>query len=155
MKPDAMLIYASLTEYEGKQLEKMTKDELIKLNKQMLNEIDFLVTTISQEAQNINPKYTLPVALSLALVPLVCCVDKYIQVSEPKSAKAYRRLAMRYLAKLTDIGILQLEAPTQEECESCNAELIMVGEYDPESDITLCNLCAKRIHPNDKEKIKQ
>lgn len=144
------LIYASLQDYEGNTLDKMTKQELKTLLKNMMNEADYLVTTISQEAQHINPEFSLNVAVALALVPLVCFVDKYIQPINPKAAKPYRKLAMNYIAKLTDLGLMSLEEEQKQQCSSCKADIIILGSLNQDQ-IAMCTLCTKRVSKEPEE----
>jgi hypothetical protein len=106
MQKKAMKVFASLINLHGNTIEKMTKAELKELLRTFMNELDFVVQTVSQQAPNINPKYDITVSTSLALAPLVCLVDKYIQVIVPEVARAYRGVAMEYLHRLADNGLI-------------------------------------------------
>lgn len=149
-KPN-MKVFASLTDLDGPGMDKMTKAELKELLRTFLSELDHTVQSISKQAPNINPKFDITVAASLALAPLVCLVDKYVQVIQPKIAKAYRHNAMEYLNKLCDDGVIQMEEPKQVTCSSCKKEIMIMEQ---EQTVPFCTVCIKRVNQKE-EKVRQ
>ena len=153
MSKETMKVFASLTDLDGPGMDKMTKAELKHLLRTFLSELDHTVQSISKQAPNINPKFDINVAASLALAPLVCLLDKYVQVIEPKVAKAFRHNAMEYLNKLCDDGVIQMEEPKELKCSSCKKE-IMIMENNSQETVPFCTVCVKRVNQKE-EKVRQ
>jgi DNA repair exonuclease SbcCD ATPase subunit len=143
MSKNIMKVFASLADLNDKTIDKMTKAELKDLLKKVLSELDNTVQRVTSQAPNIDERHGLMVTTSLALAPLICLVDKYIQVIFPEMAKAYRHNAMEYLNKLSQAGLIKMHEPEDVNCNSCG-QMIMMYDGD-DDDVSLCTACLKRV----------